>query len=102
MIEKIPGVSGINGLNNIARTQKNNQTSSKNLNFADILRNALDDVNKTQKISEQMSADYAAGKIDNIHNVIISAEKASLSLKLTTEVTNKIVSAYKEIMRMQI
>ncbi|MBM7559401.1 flagellar hook-basal body complex protein FliE [Marinitoga litoralis] len=102
MIEKIPGVSGINGINDIARTQKSNQTSSKNLNFADILRNALDDVNKTQKISEQMSADYAAGKIDNIHNVIISAEKASLSLKLTTEVTNKIVSAYKEIMNMQI
>ncbi|AEX85993.1 flagellar hook-basal body protein FliE [Marinitoga sp. 1135] len=102
MIEKVPGISGINGINNIARTQKKDQTKQGNLNFADILKNAIEDVNKTQKVAQQMSADYAAGKIDNIHNVIISAEKASLSLKLTTEVTNKIVQAYKEIMRMQI
>jgi flagellar hook-basal body complex protein FliE len=33
---------------------------------------------------------------------MIAAEKASLSLQLTTEVTNRIVEAYKEIMRMQI
>jgi len=49
-----------------------------------------------------MTDDFAQGKISNIHEVIIEAEKASIALRLTVEVRNRIVEAYREIMRMQI
>ena len=59
-------------------------------------------MNELQKQADKLSNDFATGKISNIHEVIIAAEKASLSLKLTTEVRNRIVESFREIMRMQI
>ncbi len=53
-------------------------------------------------MTDKVAADYASGNITDISQVVISDGKASLSLKLTVEVTNRIVEAYKEIMRMQI
>lgn len=81
-----------------------NQTSQKKSegDFADILKNAIEKVNQIQKNAEQMSADFALGKISNIHEVIIEAEKATIALRLTNEVRNRIVQAYQEIMRMQL
>src|SRR6056297_3928653 len=69
--------------------------------FQKILNDAIQNVNVQQKDAIQAEDDFAAGKISNIHDVIIRAEKAAMSLTLTMEVRNKIVDAYKEIMRMQ-
>jgi flagellar hook-basal body complex protein FliE len=74
----------------------------KGVSFEDVLKKAVDEVNSYQKNAEKLSADYAAGKTDNINDVIIAAEKADISLRLTIDVRNKIVDAFKEIMRMQI
>ncbi len=74
----------------------------KGEDFAQILKDALDKVNSMQKKAEKMTDDFARGKISNIHDVIIEAEKASIALRLTVEVRNRIVEAYREIMRMQL
>jgi len=97
LIERISNVNRIN--------QIQNQTSSSEkspVDFAKMLSDAVEKVNSLQKNAEQMASDFALGKISNIHDVIIEAEKASVALKLTTEVRNKIVEAYREIMRMQL
>lgn len=97
MIERISNVNRIN--------QIQNQTSSSEkspVDFAKMLSDAVEKVNSLQKNAEQMASDFALGKISNIHDVIIEAEKASVALKLTTEVRNKIVEAYRKIMRMQL
>lgn len=95
-------IDRIGGINNTNQNIQKQTTKNTDLNFSDILKDAIDDVNNLQKDATKASTDYAAGKITDIHQVMIAAEKASLSLKLTTEVTNKIVDAYKEIMRMQL
>ena len=104
MVDRIPGNYG--NINKVRRIQNNIAKISKKetpkKDFASILKKALDEVNSIQKQAEKISEDYAAGKINNIHDVIIAAEKASISLRLTTEVTNKIVEAYRTIMRMQL
>lgn len=79
-----------------------NQQSKKSVNFGDVLKKAIQEVNDYQKNAEKVSADYAAGKTDNINDVIVAAEKADISLRLTIDIRNKIVDAFKEIMRMQI
>jgi flagellar hook-basal body complex protein FliE len=81
-------------------TQQQNQ--KKSVNFDSVLKKAIEEVNDYQKNAEKLSADYAAGKTDNINDVIIAAEKADISLRLTIDIRNKIVDAFKEIMRMQI
>jgi flagellar hook-basal body complex protein FliE len=96
----IDGISGV-GPSNVQKLQQD-KTLKKAPDFAEILKEALDKVNQVQKNAEQMASDFALGKISNIHEVIIEAEKATIALRLTTEVRNRIVEAYREIMRMQL
>ncbi|ABS61551.1 MULTISPECIES: flagellar hook-basal body complex protein FliE [Fervidobacterium] len=94
-------IERINGVNNQIQNISNTQSKSGNSEFSKILSDALQSVNEQQKNVEQMSDDFAKGKISNIHELVVEAEKASISLRLTVEVRNRIVDAYREIMRMQ-
>ncbi len=97
MIEKISGVQNLQNTANMANTQNVKSDSD----FGKILSDAIKSVNDEQKSVEQLSDDFAQGKVSNIHELVVEAEKASISLRLTVEVRNKIVDAYREIMRMQ-
>lgn len=83
---------------------KLNNIESKNegISFVDFLNNAVSDVNKLQLESERLNEDFAMGKNDNIHQVMIAAEKAEIALQFTLQVRNKILDAYQEIMRMPV
>ncbi len=80
------------------------QTSNaaKGYSFSDYLYQALDEVNRLQLDAQRQMDDFAAGRTDNIHQVMIAIEKADIALQLTVQVRNKIIDAYNEIMRMQI
>lgn len=82
------------------QTQSNSQKVEKP--FADFLEEKLGEVNNLQKNSEAMTASFAAGETDNIHDVMIAAEKAKIAVNLTTAVQNKVIDAYNEIMRLQV
>lgn len=70
--------------------------------FGELLQNALEKVNRSQLETEKVSSQLIAGEIEDLHQVMIAAEKAGLSLQLTIQVTNKIIEAYKEMTRMQV
>lgn len=52
--------------------------------------------------SEKLNVQLAAGKVEHLHDVTIAAEKALIALQLTTQVRDKAIEAYQEVMRMQI
>ncbi|WP_448376024.1 flagellar hook-basal body complex protein FliE [Fervidobacterium sp.] len=93
-------IGGINPLRPTVTVNVNNQKQGES-EFGKVLSDALKNVNDQQKNVEKMTDDFATGKISNIHELIVEAEKASVSLRLTVEVRNRIVDAYREIMRMQ-
>lgn len=73
--------------------------------FSDIYKSAinmLDQTNTLQKQAEQSAVDFAIGDIDNIHEVMIAQEKATVALQYTVQIRDKVLEAYNEIMRMQI
>lgn len=70
--------------------------------FGEVLSEALNNVNRLQQNAEQASVNLATGKIQDISEVTIAAEKATIALQLTMQVRNKIVDAYQEVMRMQV
>ena len=70
--------------------------------FADVLREALESVNETQQQADAAVQRAATGEADDLHEAIIALEKADLTLRLTAQVTQRAVEAYKEISRMQI
>jgi len=58
-------------------------------------------VNDLQTQSEKSIQGLASGENKNLHEVMISMEKASVSFLFMSQVRNKAVEAYQEVMRMQ-
>ena len=61
----------------------------------------LSKANQVMKDSEKIEADFAAGKHNNIHETMIAAERATITLKLVGAVRNKMLMAYQEVMNMR-
>ena len=80
-----------------------NRTNAKEqwLQFADKFRTAVAEVDGLEKHSHKMTQDAVLGRVENLHDVMIAAEKARTAMNLTLEVRGKALEAYKEIMRMQ-
>lgn len=99
----VNGISGFNAISPAAySTDKIGTGEEQKTSFSDYLKNALDKVNDLQIESDNYTNALAAGKTDNIHQVMIAAEKADIALQFTMQIRNKILDAYNEIMRMQI
>lgn len=82
-------------------TKLNPKLNNNNL-FGNYLNSALDKVNQLQIESDDYKTLLATGDVDNLHDVTLAQEKANISLQLTLSIRNKVVEAYREIMRMQI
>lgn len=73
------------------------------LDFADALKSSLDQVNAAQATSQEMGKRFAMGDDSvSMSDMMISMQKASISFQTTVQVRNKLVSAYHDIMNMQI
>ena len=71
--------------------------------FSDSLKAMLERVNDQQLTADGLSRRFALGDDSvNLSDVMIERQKASLSLQATVQVRNKLVSAYHEIMNMQV
>ena len=70
--------------------------------FRDILGSAVDAVNDKQLTAQQAVENFAAGKADNVHDVMLAEVEADISFKMLAQTRNKLVEAYKEIMRMDV
>jgi flagellar hook-basal body complex protein FliE len=73
------------------------------VNFADVLKTTLDQINSAQQKSQQLGQSFAMGddKV-SLSDVMISMQKSSIAFQATVQVRNKLVSAYHEIMNMQV
>jgi len=86
--------------NKLFTPNQNNIKDDKS--FANVLNESLTKVNKTQLEAYNAMEQIATGKVENLQKAVQKIEEAELSLKLALEVKNKALSAYKEVMRMQI
>jgi flagellar hook-basal body complex protein FliE len=73
------------------------------VNFADALKNTISEVSEAQiKAGEQGKAFQMGDPSVALSDVMISMQKASIAFQATVQVRNKLVSAYHEIMNMQV
>lgn len=87
---------------NLIKGIDSKDADSKGVSFADYLNSAIDQVNSMQLESEKLNQDLALGLTDNIPQVMIASEKASIALQYTLQIRNKVIDAYQEIMRMPV
>jgi flagellar hook-basal body complex protein FliE len=69
--------------------------------FAEVLGASLEKVNKAQIERSDLIASFASGENQNVHELMISMQKASLAMNMTAAVRNKVMEAYKELSRLQ-
>ena len=84
-----------------------NQTSgnSKTESFDEIYNAAINLISSTNgyiQQAQQAEVDYAMGKLTSTHELSIIEEKANIALQYTVAIKNGLMSAYKEIMQIQI
>ena len=70
--------------------------------FGAAFSNSLNAVNNARLEADRMQEDLAMGGPTSIHDAMIAAEKASLSMQMVIQVRNRILSAYTEISNMAI
>ena len=70
--------------------------------FGTAFGNGLNAVNNAKITADRMQEDIAMGGSTNIHDAMIAAEKASLSMQMAIQVRNRLISAYTDITTMGI
>lgn len=95
-------INPANTLDNALRSDTVNQsTDSEKVSFSDLLKQAVDSVNETQMRSSELQTAYELGDTSvDITQVMIQMQKASVSFEAMTQVRNRLVSAYQDIMNM--
>ncbi|VAW77403.1 Flagellar hook-basal body complex protein FliE [hydrothermal vent metagenome] len=79
------------------------KTQQSGGDFAALLKQSVDEVNSVQKTAGKMSAAFSAGDPNvDVTEVMVALQKAGVAFQAMAEVRNRLVSAYKEIMSMQV
>ena len=83
------------------RQQMGNPAPRPENKFSDTLRSSLHEVNDLQITKNAMVESFASGETQNVHELMISLQKAGLAVNMTAAVRNKVLEAYKELTRLQ-
>jgi flagellar hook-basal body complex protein FliE len=84
----------------IAEAKGGSETS---VDFAQTLKASIDRVNETQRNAEALAENFAAGDGNvDLHEVMLSLQKANISFQEMVQVRNKLVTAYHDVMNMPV
>ncbi len=70
--------------------------------FRDVLSDAISNVERFAREAQASTERFLSGEGEEVHQVVLAAQKAELSFELFLQVRNKVVQAYQEVMRMQL
>ncbi len=70
--------------------------------FASIMQEAIDTLQQAQEAARADSYDLAMGDVESLHNMMINSVMEATAVETAVQLTSRAVSAYKEIMQMQI
>ncbi len=78
-------------------------TSATGPDFAALLKSSIDGINRSQVDATRLAREFETGAGDaNLTDVMVSIQKANLSFQQMVQVRNRLVSAYHDIMSMQV
>lgn len=98
-------IEAINPISNVqnptAPAKKNTNNVGKN-SFDDLFQKSLNEINSNLNVSESQMDNILIGSDEDFNSYLINSQKTEISLQLTMQIRNKVIDAYKEIMRMQV
>ncbi len=68
--------------------------------FGSTLKQFLGEVNGLQLRSDETFQSFVRGEVTDLHQVVLAQQEAGIALRLVSEMRDKLIGAYQEIMRM--
>jgi flagellar hook-basal body complex protein FliE len=94
-VQRIRAGQGVQGV------QPGGRSGPDGTGFGEALKGFAKEVDAANNVAAKQVADLAAGNVDNVHKAMIELGKAEVTFGYMMEVRNKLIDAYKEVMRMQ-
>lgn len=98
-------LQGVANISPIFQKEASNQIQNDNnstINFSSLLKNAIEKVNEAEQASNLKTKALAEGNVNDLHDVMITAQKASITVETAVQVQQKAIDIYNEMMRMQV
>ncbi len=70
--------------------------------FGDFMKSLVQDSNAASLQADAKMQEVASGRNKDLHGAVLAMEKADVQFRLLTQVRNKVIEAYREVMRMQV
>ena len=104
MISSMNPIMPIRKLNTLEdlNTSASSTAQPSGLPFQSMFQGAVNAVNQTDSALNNAAYQVTTGQSDNLHDVVIASQKASLSVDLLVQMRNKLLDSYNEIMRMSV
>lgn len=96
-----PSLKDIYSQSRAQMTKSNQGEGSSNVSFMDFFQGALNRLNSNFSDAEEAMQGFMLGK-GELHEVLMSMQKANLEFRFAMQVRNKLLETYQEIMRMQV
>lgn len=74
----------------------------KGPSFGQFLKDLAEETNTSQIVADTKMQEVASGRNKDLHGAVLAMEKADVNFRLLSQVRNKVIEAYREIMRMQV
>jgi flagellar hook-basal body complex protein FliE len=68
--------------------------------FAEQVQGFVSDVNGLQNRAEAKTTEFANGTSNDIHGTMIAVQQADIALRMVSNVRNRVIEIYREVMRM--
>ncbi|BBL30302.1 flagellar hook-basal body complex protein FliE [Pantoea sp. PA1] len=101
-VQAIEGVLQQLQMTSLQANNKSNDATS-HIDFGATMKAALDKISETQTSARTQAQDFEMGKPGiALNDVMVDLQKSSISMQMGIQVRNKLVSAYTDIMNMQV
>ena len=70
--------------------------------FSAILKDTIGSLQSTQTEADSAVQKFLTGENDDLHTTVLATQRAEMAFELGLQVRNKVVSAYQEVMKMQL
>jgi flagellar hook-basal body complex protein FliE len=100
-IGNLAGLSNLSGISNLLEKEALSSFDTES-SFADVLTDTLAQYQQSEAGNTIDTVTLLSGNTNDLSTTMISSEKAEIALNLTIAIRNKAITAYNEIMNMQI
>lgn len=102
-LQNLPALPPLGPVSGPAKTGQGSGAAGAegDLNFGDLLKQALQEVNQASAQAEDEARNLMTGESADMHTAMLAVQKADLSFQMMMAVRSKLIDAYREVMRMQ-